>query len=165
MTTYAPRPLDANDPALDGPDRIDWRPVARALRAAPGVWHYITSEGRRVVPAHIRRGSPKAFGPPGSFDARVVGGALYARFVGEPLEPWHPELGRDAEPRAWGDLERHPIGEEQSAPRSRPPAPIPADPAEIDAAEAERKRAKKAAKKARRAAELAEQLDTAPAAL
>lgn len=52
------------------------------LRANPNVWHVI-EDAPKTSTTDIRRGSPRAFLPAGSFDAVHSGGELFIKYVGE----------------------------------------------------------------------------------
>lgn len=90
-----------------------WPPVAKALRADPGVWYRIDGAPKTST-SDIRNGSPAAFAPPGSFDAKRSGGAIYLRYLGEPVRPWRdpmtlaPLLDERGEPVSFDDLPREP---------------------------------------------------------
>lgn len=64
----------------------DWALVAESLRSDPGEW-YTADDAPPVSTTHIMRGVLGAFRPCGAFEAVKSEGALFVRFVGEPLEP------------------------------------------------------------------------------
>jgi hypothetical protein len=82
---------------------IDWERIAAELRDEPLTWFKLDAYPPSTKRTLIRKGQPSAFAPAGSFDATIAKGALYLRYLGDPIEPWYPHMG-DA--RAFDDLER-----------------------------------------------------------
>jgi hypothetical protein len=64
-----------------GKDRQNWAEIAEALRANPDRWAKIESASTAYC-SFIKQGRTKAFQPAGSFEARLRGGKVYARFIG-----------------------------------------------------------------------------------
>lgn len=67
----------------DPPGDDKWGPIAAELRSRPGQWARLDNVGRnpRANVTHINRGR-MAFAPAGTFEAKVVRGELWARYVG-----------------------------------------------------------------------------------
>lgn len=67
-----------------------WQPVADALRANPGKWAKIVSNGNVGIKSVAEKGELRCFQPAGSFEGRTVVsqgrmwvGDVYLRYVGE----------------------------------------------------------------------------------
>jgi hypothetical protein len=66
-----------------------WAPIADKLRANPGRWAKIVSQGNISIASAILKGQPICFRPEGSFESKVANmvgrytGDVYARYVGE----------------------------------------------------------------------------------
>ena len=92
MTTNPPQHMEWNDPPALKRKASKWEPVALALRANPGKWAKIVTEGNTGVSVSIRQGELRCFKPAGSFEVRVANmsgvwvGDVYARYVGENRE-------------------------------------------------------------------------------
>lgn len=70
-------------------ESYDWNLLAEAAISAAGKW--VCEDGPRPkTTAHsIRRGTPRAFDPPGSFEAIDRKDGLYVRYIGVPITPWN----------------------------------------------------------------------------
>ena len=68
------------EPPADG----KWAAIAEELQSRPRHWARLDEVGRnpRAYVTHINRGRLSAFKPPGTFEAKVVRGQLWARYVG-----------------------------------------------------------------------------------
>lgn len=85
----------------------DWRPIAEALRADRGTWYKLDDGLPKLNTWWVRRGVPKAFAPPGSFDAVINAKGAWLVYLGEPVEPWDCYGGNgQLDARAFGELER-----------------------------------------------------------
>lgn len=61
-----------------------WGLIAAELRSRPMEWARLDDIGTnpRSYVTHIRKGRMSAFRPAGTFEAKVAGGQLWARYVG-----------------------------------------------------------------------------------
>lgn len=100
MTNSIARPVPAVPTT-----RYNWQPLIDLVKNQPGQWFEVDGIPASANPSLIREGTPKVFGPPGSFDARLRKGNLYLVYLGEPIKPWTPS-DRNADPRKFAELER-----------------------------------------------------------
>ena len=77
-------------PDKHGSERHDWLEIAYELKENPGQWALVGENVLRTYVTHIKKGTVKAFHPPGSFEAVSRGygtdttrtAKLYARYIG-----------------------------------------------------------------------------------
>ena len=66
-----------------------WDPIATALKANPGKWARVVTQGNISVAGAAAKGGLKCFRPAGSFESRVTSfatrftGDVYLRYIGE----------------------------------------------------------------------------------
>lgn len=85
-------PVKQEPSNLTEPRGAIWDHVAKFLREHPFEWYSFPEIGpKRAVRHTVRRGNPKAFQPPGTFDMVNRDGKAVFRYVGEPVRPWDPQ--------------------------------------------------------------------------
>lgn len=79
------------NPKEHGGERHNWLKIAHELKDHPGEWALVGENVVRTYVTHIKRGTIKAFSPPGSYEAVSRGygtdqsrtAKLYARYIGK----------------------------------------------------------------------------------